>query len=244
MYDTNNFYQNKRDGLVRKINWQLAIGFCGEKFVAAWVNTARPNDPDPNSNNLVVFKEFAPDQLEEIQSGKHGRTVGVLVNPLADQVSAAAKAFAISQVRDLYPPAEYFYFPKKDKVGFGGFPLTSYNDIVVDLFLRSQAGEYIGQSNQFLYVQDVAAILKFDFQETYKIVATEIANKRLGLNGNILISYSEMKADQEYLLKETGHRDYYVIDFTSEWGCKACGAFSSFDDDKGPNDIECNPRLI
>jgi len=109
---------------------------------------------------------------------------------------------------------------------------------ILELFERSEAGEYLGQStsNQNIYVQDIAAILDLGFGHTRDLVDELVAQGKVGLSGMILISNEHYEDSFRYWEDKTGHRRLTVGDW-GPWGCQACG--QTGDEYEDPSDYPC-----
>lgn len=109
---------------------------------------------------------------------------------------------------------------------------------VLDLFERSERGEYLGQlsNQQLFYVQNLAAILEMDMRQARDLVDGLCAEGKLGLNGMILIPNAQQEAAFASWQKSTGHRRLTMGDFGS-WGCSACGSWGDEYDD--PKAVAC-----
>lgn len=107
--------------------------------------------------------------------------------------------------------------------------------LILELFERSQRGEYLGQltGQQLFYVQEVAEIFGTTMLDHIDELSAE---GKIGLNGMILIPHEDQEEAFESWEKSTGHRRITVGDF-GNWGCSACGQWGDEQDD--PRDFEC-----
>lgn len=113
---------------------------------------------------------------------------------------------------------------------------------VMELFVRSQDGEYLGQAtgNENLYVQDVAALLDLDMQFIMPFVDELVEEARVGLYGLILVPNEKYEENFEHWEKTTGHKRLDVGDF-GNWYCSVCGksGFNDGPDEPSPSDVPC-----
>lgn len=115
--------------------------------------------------------------------------------------------------------------------------------LILELFERSQRGEYLGQltGQQLLYVQEVAEIFGTAMGDMLDHIDELSAEGKIGLNGMILIPNGEQEAAFASREKSTGHRRITVGDF-GNWVCSACGRWGDEYDD--PKDFPCEPESI
>lgn len=110
-------------------------------------------------------------------------------------------------------------------------------DLVENIYRRVDNGEFVGQYQDLIYIQDVAEILQCDFDTVLKAIETVlIPEKRLSLNGFIFSEYKDPAIEREAMYKATGHKDISVSDF-GYWACRACG--KNGDDWDNPRDFDC-----
>lgn len=108
---------------------------------------------------------------------------------------------------------------------------------------RSWDGEWMGPRSSWFYIDNLAEVLKTDFQAAARVVALLQERKIVGLNGFIIIPWEEAEETRQYLEKETGHKDLRRSDFGG-WSCGYC--FSHVDEyGPSPSEVECvEPELV
>lgn len=141
----------------------------------------------------------------------------------------AVAAFRVAQLREELQLANSIPFMTDEEVR---------KSTVLDLFERSERGEYLGQlsTHQFFYVQNLAAILDMDMHRALEIVDRLVAEGKLGLNGMILIPHEQQEDGFRHWEKQTGHRRLSMGDF-GNWSCSACGSWGDERDD--PKAVAC-----
>lgn len=102
---------------------------------------------------------------------------------------------------------------------------------------RSWDGDWMGQRSSWFYIDNLAQVLKTDFQEAARIVGLLEERKIVGLNGFIIIPWEEAEKTRQYLEDETGHKDLRRSDFGG-WSCGHC--FRN-EDERGlvPSEVKC-----
>lgn len=112
--------------------------------------------------------------------------------------------------------------------------------LIIELFERSQRGEYLGQltGQQIFYVQEVAEIFGTEMRNILELIDELSAEGKIGLNGMILIPHRDQEDTFAHWEKSTGHRRITVGDF-GNWGCSACGKWG--DEYDSPKDFPCEP---
>lgn len=112
--------------------------------------------------------------------------------------------------------------------------------LILELFERSQRGEYLGQltGQQLFYVQELAEIFGTTMRDMLDHIDELDSEGKIGLNGMILIPHEDQEEAFDHWEKSTGHRRITVGDF-GNWGCSACGQWGDEQDD--PRDFECKP---
>lgn len=107
-------------------------------------------------------------------------------------------------------------------------------EAILELFERSENGEYLGQYiHSSFYVQDVARILDYPMSMVVEMVDELVAEGKLGLTGMILIPNKDYIAAFKSWEESTGHKRLTVSDF-GYWGCAACGKNG---DSEGPDSV-------
>ena len=116
--------------------------------------------------------------------------------------------------------------------------LKQVADIVEKIYEKVCEGDFVGQYQDFIYVQDIAEILQCSFETVLRAVETVLTpERRLSLNGFILADYKESEDQREMMYKATGHKDIYVSDF-GYWVCRDCG--KNGDDWDDPRSKKCS----
>lgn len=129
----------------------------------------------------------------------------------------AAVAYRISQLRKEY-------FSEIDQVDFLLNIHEIMKNVVEDVAQRSFAGEYVGQtSSQNLYLQTVVKILDTTMEIGNNLVKELIAEKRLGIAGNVLIPYERYEEERKEGQERSGHKSFISSDW-GFWACEYCGA--------------------
>lgn len=110
-------------------------------------------------------------------------------------------------------------------------------DLIMDLYTRSQEGEFVGQlRGGMLYVFDVAELLKCRVADVFPAVERLFDQERIALNGMILWDWEEIERQRQLAFKRTGHRALSQSDF-GYWSCASCGKHG--DDYTDPEDYPC-----
>lgn len=110
------------------------------------------------------------------------------------------------------------------KEGEDGLQRFNTEEVILDLFARSEKGEFVGQSgnNSLLYVQDIAKVIGVDYRSLLDEVDRLVEEGKVGLYGMILITAEEYESNFQHWFEETGHKRLSVSDW-GYWACAACG---------------------
>lgn len=112
------------------------------------------------------------------------------------------------------------------------------DDLIIDLYEQSTQGVYLGQisNNQLFYVQDLSQLLNFPNGFTLRKIDALIRDKRIGLNGMILISYEQYAENKKKAEIVTGHKGFNSSDF-GNWFCSVCN--QDGDEYTNPREFPC-----
>lgn len=142
-----------------------------------------------------------------------------------ETTNSVLDAFIQKKTNELY--AEY------------GTPVT--DDEIIDftktILERSWNGEWIAQKNSFFYIDNLADVLRTDFQGAARVVNRLKSMKFAGLNGFIIIPWAEAEESRQALEERTGHKELFLSDFGG-WSCGYC---LHHEDERGlaPSQVEC-----
>lgn len=153
---------------------------------------------------------------------------------LQSVILEAVNSFRHAELRDSMEIFDSFY-PDRE----------AQKSLIIELFERSQRGEFIGQSASLaianVYMQDIATILRLTEREALELIDELVAESKLGLSGMILVTHESYMDSFAEELKRTGHRALTVSDF-GHWSCSVC--FAGGDDYSDPKDYPCiKPEL-
>jgi len=250
MFTDEQFFGAPEETFEQKVFWQMGLSFGEENFVVTW-SRAKSLVYGNSGFYLKAWRLNNNGSLEELEELEFGDSEDSTPHSLYKTVLEAAKSFAGTKALTKYP-RDFFGISKDQVIGLNNEPITSNHDVVYDLFLRSEQKEYIGQTNEFLYVQDIRRILSYSMEfgysmeYVYEIIDGLKAQKKIGLNGNILVPWERSEADRLYLEKETGHKDYDSSDMGGYWYCRYCGEQGDWQDPDraNPKQVPCIPPLI
>lgn len=113
-------------------------------------------------------------------------------------------------------------------------------EIAEEVIQRALDGKWMGQSHYSLfYIDNLTEILGIPFADTSQIVYSLSENKIVGLNGFIIVPWTEYESSRSRLEEQTGHKLLELSDFGG-WSCGHCYNHS---DERGPaaSEVECNP---
>lgn len=220
MTNANQLYPEKLK-IEKRIDWEMELIHEEHHYLAVWVKTTFL-ETNKTSYSLDVF---------EIENTKT-TLLSEYDDKLAIFVKAAAQAFQRAKIQSEFSYSLLEIENKHLNI------FDNFDSVVVSLFNRAQAGEFLGQQNDHFYLQDVASILGFSFPIIHTSVIKLEAQHRLGLDGNILIPWDERKANMDYGFASTGHKDYQISENGKKWWCRVCGSGGDFDE-LNPNDIPC-----
>lgn len=150
-----------------------------------------------------------------------------LEHDLKESFKAAASAFRVSELRRGLKLNSIDMFSDESK-----------KKAILDLFYDSQRGKYIGQTshNSLVYVQDISELLRLNLRVALRYFQELIEEKKIGLNGMILTSYSTYEESRVRQEKQTGHKSISISDF-GYWYCATCKQRG--DDYSDPSDYKC-----
>jgi hypothetical protein len=205
-------------GLTYDRHWFLKISFDSRSYIVAWENVTSVQYG--NSDHYLNVYELVGGIEVSVGNG----------NPSAveDSLIRAAQAFRKSEVGKGYDHNMLFLNEDKAK------------DWVMDIVNRAFAGEYMGQyRNENFYTQDVLDILGISYNSSFNKIFNElIEEKRVGLNGNIFISYDQYKENRAYAKESSGHLNYHVNDY-GDWFCDYCGNNADSQEGISPTAVPC-----
>ena len=117
---------------------------------------------------------------------------------------------------------------------YGGY---DQKETFLNLFNRAQQGEYVGQENNGLYIQNVCTLLAINPWDIGTDIVNElIAEKQIGVYGMILIPYEQYAENFKNWEKKTGHKQLTMGDWGT-WYCHTCG--NQGDEQENPQDTPC-----
>jgi hypothetical protein len=201
-----------------EFNWKLELTFDGITYLYEWYE--------------AYYKDNPMGYFSRITLSDTGETISN--NDMAKAVSNAAIAFRVEQVK-----AE-----QKD-LDIALRRPDALKNLIMHYVERSQKGEFLGQfNNQNFYVQNVAALMDLPMSYASDLVFELIQEKRVGLTGNIFITYEEYAEDRRRAYEDTGHKSF----FASDWGYWSCGACGNSGDPEDPetadaSKIPCTPTV-
>jgi hypothetical protein len=202
------------DGLTYDREWFLELGFAGTRYIVAWefVTSVEYGNSEHYLNTYEVT-----DKGEKYvkESGDENEL------KIQESLIQAAIAFRKSEIRKDYDLNMLWTQEEKGK------------EWVMDIINRAFAGEYMGQyRNEHLYVQDVMDIFDQPLASPFNKVFRELVEaKKIGLEGNIFITYEQYEENRAYAKESSGgHQDYHVNDY-GDWFCGYCG--NSADNQEG-----------
>lgn len=250
MFTDEQFFGAPEETFEQKVFWQMGLSFGEENFVVTW-SRAKSLVYGNSGFYLNAWQVNDDGSLQKIEDPRYGHSSDKVPHAFYNAVVGAAQKFAGVQALAKYP-RDFFETTKKPIIGLNNEAIESDQDIVYDLFLRSENKEYIGQGSESLYVQDIHRILGYStefgylVESTYEIIDDLKAEKKIGLNGNILVPWERSEADRLYLEKETGHKEYDSSDMGGYWYCTYCGERGDWQDpEKGdPKQVPCLAPII
>lgn len=203
------------DTLQYEVLWELDMMQGDDQYVVAWYQVT--SKTSQYSDYFLGCFIYTPEGYQELRDDR-GRPM-----------LAAAKALQRARLAEA-KPLEY---PKH----LNGEFYANLDEAIVDLYARGRNGEFIGQSNSLIYLQDVLAIYDADMRRGYEVMNKLFIQQKLALNGNIIIPWEDYEASREYMQKKTGHKDYHTGDTDmSGWWCTACNKHGYWDSEPPFND--------
>lgn len=187
--------------MVNEYNWKLGLTFDNKEYLFEWYEYIHEGKSFGYCKNVtVVGEEDQPRNSTEVEL-----------------VVTAAEALRTAQVRNEIKAD--FIFEKEE-----------IKEAILRYFDRASKGEYLGQpTGGLLYVGNIADILSFPVGYVRDFVEDLIEDKRIGLNGDILIPYKDYMETFKYWFDKTGHKRLTVSDFGG-WYCTECGQVGSGDE--------------
>jgi hypothetical protein len=201
-----------------EFNWKLELTFDGITYLYEWYEEYYKSNPVGYYGKIT-----ATDTGEDIRN-----------NEIAKFVTAAAIAFRVEQIR-----------AERKSLDIALHRPDALKNLIMQYVERAQKGEFLGQYNiQIFYVQHVAALLDLPMSYVSDLVAELIQEERVGLTGNIFITYEEYAEDRKRAYEDTGHKSF----FASDWGYWSCGACGNSGDPEDPetadaSKIPCTPPI-
>lgn len=202
------------------VDWEIEFLFNNERFLVTWEHFTQSKTG--NTDHYLVSYQDNKDKWLKVDK---------------TSALAAAAAWRSQEIRK-----KYYEQLHGIEVMIGGTKQSleqRFDDVIYDLFKRSEAGEYVGQSSSFIYIQDAARILDEPYKQVFVSVHRLIESKKLGLTGNILISWEQYDANQKYWLRKTGHKGFDSSDMGGNWWCTICGAKGEWVDGDDPKKVPC-----
>jgi hypothetical protein len=187
------------------INWEMELIHENKHYLAVWAKKqSRKTKEYQYSLDIFLLENNQPTLLS-----KKDKT--------ASSAIAAVTAFQQANIQSefSYSLAEL----KENRLNI----FDNFEAVVENIFKRSQVGEFLGQQNTNLCIQDVADILGFSFPVIHASVVKLEAQHKLGIKGNILVPWAVRKRHMEQGLILTGHKDYDSSEIGGFWWCRACG---------------------
>ena len=204
--------------ILTREDWVFSLEVDGNKYRAIWMNYIRPFDSH-EEHRLVIEKDGV-----EVSSYNNEENVAAIIE--------AVCSYRIRQVQDGYNIKNNvdFYGPNRKE---------NMKKTILDLAARSWEDEYLGQHPfGFLYMETVAKILGVDIPQVGIWISELTDEKKLGLNGAILISYEEYEASLNRWEEHNGHKDFHTSD-QGDWKCWYCEAGAFAEDELDPKNFEC-----
>lgn len=142
-----------------------------------------------------------------------------------EAVRAASRAFAASLAYD--------------RLGLRYAFSMTLEQMVLAVVAEANTGAYIGQSVDILCVQDVARVLNYDAATVWQACERLRAERKIGLDGAMIISIEWDDRNRQRGFESTGHLDLRLSDFGG-WSCGACGQHGNPDEgDAAASDLPC-----
>jgi hypothetical protein len=153
--------------LTTDIKWELEIIHNNVRYLVVWVVYVNL-ETDAFHGDLDVFV------IDE------DGAVPLLDEKTKTVITAAAKSLRWAEIQaeqENGDSIEAFFKPQ----------LHLIEDLVEDIFKRSQTGEFVGQRAAYIYCQEVAKIIDYPENEVYEAAQNLTAEGKLNLLGNVLI---------------------------------------------------------
>ena len=200
-------------------DWVFALSVDGNDYRVVWTG-------------LEVFETGYTDHF--LQLFENGVEVSSSFKGNTKAVIEAVIAYRAIQLREEYNIAKARFANEVESYS------KAAKDMIVALAERSWAQEYVGQYNNVnLYLETVAYILEEPLGQISRWVGELIDEKRIGLNGAILISYENYEASRLRQEAFTGHKEYDSTD-SGDWGCGYCGAHAWAEEGVDPHSMPCS----
>lgn len=184
--------------ILKREDWVFELTVDGDNYRVIWMNNIRTFD-SYEEHRLTVSKNGAEHEDRDDLNTR--------------AVIEAAHAYRIRQLHLEYGLDDSMFIVRKDR-------RERLKEVILDLAERSWKDEFLGQYLfGFLYTETVVEILKA--RDGYELISELIAEKKLGLNGAILISYEEYAENFAAQERRTGHKKISFND-QGDWYCDFC----------------------
>lgn len=197
--------------------WAFSLNVDYHHYRVVWLIATRVED-GYEEFRLIAYKD-------------RQRFSGYKEDSDVDAALEAARAFRIRQLQETYSFGSSLAYYQGD--------FTVAKNSIVELAKRSWDNEFLGQYMfSWLYLDNVALILELSLGEVQSLVRELIAEKKLGINGAILIPFEDYEAELEEKEKLSGHKE---IHYNQEggWYCGFCGASGESQSGDHPLDFPC-----
>jgi len=213
----------QREDVTFTEEWEFSAEVYGIKYRAVWVHYSYQKW-GTEARFLVVERD-----REEYHCNQIGKE-----DPLVMAFTASAIAFRVEEIKRSYKGLDTndrWIEPEKFH--------ERAKEVLVTLAELSWDGEYMGQEkNETFYLQHAAPLMGFDMSEMWPLARELMEEKRIGLNGAILIPYDDYAATKASQESSTGHKDYDATDMGG-WWCNYCGARRWPEEQVNPKDVPC-----
>lgn len=207
--------------IVAKPKWATAVFYEGKLFEFAWCDYFRVVDGD---NELMQsgFRVLVDGEIP--QDGNLNAQHKVILQNI---VKVRMVEVREELLKDFGFEDKYFYSSNIDRLA----------EMIMKIYERVCAGEFVGQYLDFIYVQEVAEILDVKMEKVLEVIAEKLRpEKKLDLNGMILWDYEKIARTRQIAFEKTGHRDLDRSDF-GNWYCFVCKQGGDERDD--PKEVPC-----